>query len=47
MLSLTGTPAQVSEAAKKFRVYFSHIDRKEDSDEDYMGACLCCGVSHA
>jgi hypothetical protein len=36
MLCLTGTPAQVADAAKKYRVYFTAVDRKED-DYDYVG----------
>ena len=46
MVSLTGTPTQVGEIAKKFRVYFSHVDHTDESDDDYMGMCLCeqpCG----
>ena len=35
--ALTGTPAQVARAAKKFRVYFSEVDTNED-DEDYLGS---------
>ena len=48
MLCLTGTPQQVGEAAKKFRVYFTAVDRKED-DYDYVGmlsdeggSATCC-----
>jgi protein SCO1/2 len=36
MLGLTGTPAQVAKAAKKFRVYFSETDHAE-GDDDYLG----------
>lgn len=40
MIGLTGTPGQVAQAAKAYRVYFSEVDRKEGDDEaDYLGAC--------
>lgn len=46
MIGLTGTPGQVAQAAKAYRVYFSEVDRKEGDDEaDYLGACAqrgCC-----
>ena len=35
---LTGTPGQISKVAKRFRVYFSEVD-KHDEDDDYLGAC--------
>jgi protein SCO1/2 len=44
MIGLTGTPGQVAQAAKAYRVYFSEVDRKEGDDEvDYLGAQLACG----
>lgn len=36
MVALTGTPAQVAKAAKRFRVYFAEVDRNE-GDDDYLG----------
>lgn len=38
MLGLTGTPGQVAQAAKAYRVYFSEVDRADDDDagEDYL-----------
>lgn len=44
MVSLTGTPQQVGAAARQFRVYFSDVDREEDSD-DYVGT-LECFITH-
>jgi protein SCO1/2 len=40
MLGLTGTPGQVAQAAKAYRVYFSEVDRGEGdaASEDYLGA---------
>jgi protein SCO1/2 len=35
MIGLTGTPAQISRAAKKFRVYFAEVDHAEGED-DYL-----------
>jgi protein SCO1/2 len=41
LIGLTGTPGQVAQAAKAFRVYFSEVDRKEGDDEaDYLGASV-------
>ena len=35
MVGLTGTPAQIGKAAKKFRVYFAEVDHEEGQD-DYL-----------
>lgn len=36
ILMLTGTPDQIFEATKSYRVYFSKADVKEDDEDDYL-----------
>ena len=36
MRALTGTPGQIADAARQFRVYFTDVDRDDEDDDDYV-----------
>lgn len=40
MIGLTGTPEQISVAARAYRVFFSEVDKKTAESEDYLGESL-------
>eukprot|EP01138_Halocafeteria_seosinensis_P001472 gb/GECG01001508.1/.p1 GENE.gb/GECG01001508.1/~~gb/GECG01001508.1/.p1 ORF type:complete len:287 (+),score=23.41 gb/GECG01001508.1/:1-861(+) len=36
MIGLTGTPEQIKNATRAFRVYFSEVDHRDEDDDDYV-----------
>lgn len=36
MVCLTGTPGQVAQAARAYRVYFNNADQDDEEDMDYL-----------